>query len=154
MCTINQDHMMYGSWDMKCNRRNFFVILGNFLPSYPYPQPYAHPPSPSKSPKNENFKKIKKGLEISFNTSVPKIMIISFIVPEIWSMPDIFHFGLFFALLPPNSLKKWKKSLEISSFYTSLLKIMIICYTAPEIWCRTDVIVIFHFGLFFALLPP
>ena len=50
--------------------------------------------------------------------------------------------------------KKWKKSLEISSFYTSLLKIMILCYTAPEIWCWTDVIVIFHFGLFFALLPP
>ena len=38
-------------------------------------------------------------------------MIISFIVPEIWPMPHIFHFGLFFALLPPNSLKneKFKK---------------------------------------------
>ena len=34
MCTINQDHMMHGSWDMKCNRQNFFVILGNFLPFY------------------------------------------------------------------------------------------------------------------------
>ena len=31
---------------------------------------------------------------------------------------------------------------------------MIICYTVPEIWHVTDVIVIFHFGLFFALLPP
>ena len=29
---------------------------------------------------------------------------------------------------------------------------MIICYTDPEIWCVTEVIV-FHFGLFFALLP-
>ena len=29
---------------------------------------------------------------------------------------------------------------------------MIICYTVPEIWCKTTVI-IFHFGLFFALLP-
>ena len=29
---------------------------------------------------------------------------------------------------------------------------MIISYTVPEIWCVTDVIVIFHFGLFFALL--
>ena len=29
------------------------------------------------------------------------------------------------------------------------------CYTVPEIWCVTDLIVIFHFGLFFAfLLPP
>ena len=31
---------------------------------------------------------------------------------------------------------------------------MIICYTVPEIWHVTDVIVIFHFGLFLALLPP
>ena len=29
-----------------------------------------------------------------------------------------------------------------------------ICYTVLEIWCVTDVIVIFHFGLLFALLPP
>ena len=48
--------------------------------------------------------------------------------------------------------KKWKKHVEISSFYTCVPKIMIICYTVPEIWCVTDVIVIFHFGLFFALL--
>ena len=31
---------------------------------------------------------------------------------------------------------------------------MIICYTVPEIWHVTDVIFIFYFGLFFALLPP
>ena len=29
---------------------------------------------------------------------------------------------------------------------------MIICYFVPEIWCVTDVIVIFHFRPFFALL--
>ena len=34
------------------------------------------------------------------------------------------------------------------------MKIMIICYTVPEIWHMTDVISVFHFGLFFALLPP
>ena len=39
------------------------------------------------------------------------------------------------------------------SFYTSVPKLMIICFTVPEIWCVTDVIVIFHFGLFFVLLP-
>ena len=44
--------------------------------------------------------------------------------------------------------------MEISSFYTSVPKIMIICYIVPEIWCVIDVIVIFHFGLFFANLPP
>ena len=49
--------------------------------------------------------------------------------------------------------KKMKKLLEISSFCTNVAKIMIIGCTAPEIWWITDVIVIFHFGLFFALLP-
>ena len=30
---------------------------------------------------------------------------------------------------------------------------MIVCYTVPEIWHMTDVIVIFPFGLIFALYP-
>ena len=46
-----------------------------------------------------------------------------------------------------------KKTPEISSFYTIVPKIMIICYNVPEIRCVTHVVVIFHFGLFFALLP-
>ena len=91
-------------------------------------------------------------------------------------------FWAIFALLSPNSLKnenlkKIKKRLKISLFYTFVPKI--ICYTVPEIWCMTDVTIIFHFsfwaiiclftsplppspppcnifhfGLFFALLPP
>ena len=31
---------------------------------------------------------------------------------------------------------------------------MIMCYTVPGIWHVTRAIFIFHFGLFFALLPP
>ena len=49
-------------------------------------------------------------------------------------------------------LKKWRNPLEISSFYTSAPKVMIICYTVPKIWCGRDV-TIFHFRLFFLLLP-
>ena len=30
MCTINDYHMMYSSWDMKHDRQNFFVILDLF----------------------------------------------------------------------------------------------------------------------------
>ena len=52
------------------------------------------------------------------------------------------------------SKKKEKKHLKISSFYTSVSKIIIIGYTVPEIWHVMDVIVTFHFGLFFALYPP
>ena len=65
--------------------------------------------------------------------------------PEIWSLTDrnFCHFGQF-----------GKKHLEILSVYTSVPKVMIISYTVPEIWHMTDVIVLFYFGLFFALLPP
>ena len=89
-------------------------------------------------------------------------MIICYTAPEIWRVTDvivIFHFGLFFALLPPNSpkmkikKKNEKKLLEIS-FCRSVPKIMMKCYTVPEIWRVTYVIVIFHFGLFFAILAP
>ena len=94
-CTINDNHMIYGSWDMMCTRQNFFVILGHFFPFYP---PLTA-----------------------------------------WKM---------------KNSKKWKKCHDISSFYTIAPKIMIICYIVPDIWQVTDVIVIFDFGLFFALLPP
>ena len=51
------------------------------------------------------------------------------------------------------SMKTWKKCLEIASFHSSVPKIIIIGYTVLEIWHVMDVIVIFHFGLFFTLLP-
>ena len=51
-------------------------------------------------------------------------------------------------------LKKWKKTLETSSFCIYVPKIMIKWCMVPERWCVTDVIVIYHFGLFFALLQP
>ena len=73
MCAINQDHMMFGSWDMNFNRQNFFVILDILLTFY-----------------SPNTLKMKKTLEIlSFYTGVPKIMIIGFTVPEIWHMSDV-----------------------------------------------------------------
>ena len=130
-----------------------FLILGHFLPFYP-----------TNSQKNQNLEKMKKKkcLEISsFYIFVPKIMIRWCTVPEIWYVTDviIFYFGPFFALLPCNSPKnqnfeKMKNTLDISSFYICVPKIMIRWCTVPEIWCVTDVIVISHFGLFFALLPP
>ena len=30
MCIINDNHMIYGSWDMEWNWQSFFVILDNF----------------------------------------------------------------------------------------------------------------------------
>ena len=76
----------------------------------------------------------------------------------------IFHFELFFAFLPvppplaqqPEKYKfqnNEKKPINVLSFYTSVQKIMIISYNVPEIWHVMDVIVVFHFGQFLALLP-
>ena len=61
-CTINDNHMMYGSWNMKCDRQNILSFWANFCPFTPI--------------------------------TTQKIKI----------------------------LKKWKKHLEISSFYTGVLK--------------------------------
>ena len=49
-------------------------------------------------------------------------------------------------------MKNWKKCQEISSFYTSVPKIITICYRVPEIWYVMGLSIIFHSGLFFALL--
>ena len=110
----------------------FFVILGHFLPFYPL-----------NSPKSENIRKMKKNISYhmnrsSFYTSVPKIMIIGFAVPEIWHMIHViftFHFGLFLFFYPltaqkNQNFKKMKtKCQEIPLFYTGVPKIMIR-------WCK------------------
>ena len=48
-CVINGNHMMYGSWDMKHDGQNFFVILDYFLPFYL-----------TNNLKNQNLGKVKK----------------------------------------------------------------------------------------------
>ena len=151
MCTINHNHMMYVTWDIKCDRYYFLSFWSIFCPF-----------TPLTAQKIKILKKWKKFMETSsFYISVPKITIRRCTVPQIWCVTDviIFHFGPFFTLLPPNSpkyqnFKKRIKHLEISSLYICVPKIMIRWRTVPEIWCVTDVIVISHSGLFFALLPP
>ena len=59
MCTINDNHMMYGSWDMEVDGQN--VILDHFSAFLP-----------PNNQKNQNFEKLKKLLEIlSFYTYIP-----------------------------------------------------------------------------------
>ena len=38
LCTTNDDHIMYGLWDIK-RTKQFFVFLGYFLPFYPTNNP-------------------------------------------------------------------------------------------------------------------
>ena len=59
MRSINDNHMMYGSWDMERNRQ-CFVVWANFCPFYP-----------TNNLKNQNFEKLKKklgDLELSYET--------------------------------------------------------------------------------------
>ena len=77
-CTINQDHMhpWYDVWFLRyeVQQTELFCRPGPFFSLYP-----------SNSPKNENFKNGKKTPEISsFYTSVPKIIILCYTVPEIY----------------------------------------------------------------------
>ena len=147
-CNINHNHMIYGSWDIKCNRQIFFVILGHILTFYP-----------PNSPKNENIKKMKTPGDIIILHKCTKTH--DHMLYCSWDMvrDRCNCCFLFWAIFCPFTAwkikisKNWKKHQEASSYYTSLPKIMIICYTAPEIWHATHVIVIFHFGQFFALLP-
>ena len=98
------------------------------------------------SPKNQDFEKWKKHLEISlFYICVPKIMIRWCMVPEIRCEGcNYFSFWAIFCLFTPLTapkikiLKKWKKHLEISSFYIWVPKIMIRWCTIPEICRATD----------------
>ena len=129
-CAINEDQMMHGSWDIKCKGQSFWVL------------PLLT------TQKIKIFEKQKKHLKI---------------LPFYFSGTKNHDHILYFLPLPLTTLgirilKKWKKKkkhLEMSSFYISGTKYQDhICYTVPEIWHVTDVIFTFHFGLFFAVLPP
>ena len=84
MCTINDNHEMYVSWDMECDKY-FFVILHHFLTFYPL-----------KNPKNQNFEKMKiiSG-DILILHMCTKMKIIWSMIPEIQSVTMFCHFGPF-----------------------------------------------------------
>ena len=156
MRTINENHMMYDSWDMEHDRQDFFLILDHFLPFYtPYP---IWQPRKSKFWKNENSTwRYHHFTQVYHKWQSYDIWLLRY---DVHQTKFFCHLGTFFSFLPPltawkmKNSKKWKKCHDISSFYTIAPKIMIICYIVPDIWQVTDVIVIFDFGLFFALLPP
>ena len=95
-CTKNHDHMPHCSWDMVCEGCNCcFSFWAIFCPFTPL--------TAQNTEISKKWKKKKKHLEISFYTSVPKVMLKCCTAPDIWCLTDviIFHFGLLFALLPP-----------------------------------------------------
>ena len=61
MCTVNEDHMIYGFWNIMCDRQKFLSFWAIFLPFQPLDKL-----------ENQNFNIEKKYLEIlSFYTFEP-----------------------------------------------------------------------------------
>ena len=149
-CSIPDNHRIYGSWDMKCNKQNFFVILGHFCP---FTSLTAQKMKISKKWTEEIIilHKCTESHDHRLYCSWDMACEGCNCYFSFWAI--FFNFTLLTAQKMKIS-KKWKLHLEISSFNTSVPKIVIICFTVPEIRHVTNVIVIFHFGLFFALLPP
>ena len=150
MCTINENHMMYGSWDIEIwsATDRIFSHFGPFS---------ALLPPPNNNPENENFENMKKSPE---DTIILHKCTINdnHMMDGSWNMMcNKQNFLSYWAIFCPftllttqrvKTLKKWKEHLEISSLNTSEPKIIIICYTVPEIWHVIDVTVIFHLDYF------
>ena len=64
VCTTNDNHMVYGSLDIRCNRQNFSWTI--FCPVKPPP-----PPPPPKNLENQYFHKMKKKRFLEILSFVP-----------------------------------------------------------------------------------
>ena len=130
ICTINDNLLMYGSWDVDCDRQNFLSFWTVFCPF-----------TPLWTQKNKLWKKWKKYLKI-----------LSFYKHK-WQSYDAWflRYGMqqteYFIILDCFSpfyplttqkikiLKKWKKRLEILSFYTFNINDNHMMYGSWDIEC-------------------
>ena len=125
MCTINDNHMIYGSWDMKYNRHNCLLFLTAFCP---FTTPHS-PPTPLPPLTTHKFKIIKRwkknpGDIILHNCTIND----NHMMYGSWDMEQGRHnsllfwniFCLFTSLTnhKTNILKKWKTTQKILSFST------------------------------------
>ena len=134
MSTINEDHMIYGSWNIRCDRQIFLSFWAIFCPC---------------TPKKTKFWKNEKNTWRYYHFTH---------VYHKWQSCDIWfvRYGAqqteFFAFwtifcsftCPPNNPKKLKfgknekRSLKILLFYTCVPKMRIIWCMILEIWSLTD----------------
>ena len=123
MCTVNDSHMMYGSWDMKCNEQNFLSFWTVFCHF-----------TPLTTQKIKIWKTEKKAwIYYHFTHVYHKLQSydVEFLRYQASQTGFFCHLDNFLPIYPLKTqkikiLKYWKKHLEILSFYTSVPKIMII----------------------------
>ena len=101
-----------------------FCYFGHFCPF-----------TPLTTQKIKTLKKRKKFLEISFYTTVPKIMIICYTVPGIWRVTDVICVFFFlpscaiFCLFTPQLPKKEKKNVWTYQYFTHVYQ---------QLWSHDD----------------
>ena len=116
---INDNHMIYGSWDMECKDKVFLSFWTNFALLLP------------DNPENQNFENEKNTWRYYHFPHVYhkwKSYDVWCMVSQIWSVTDrIFcHFRLFFALLPPPpsptpKSKFWKNEKSAWRYHFTLV---------------------------------
>ena len=138
LCTINDSHMMYGSWDMECNGQ-FFVIFCTFIPQ---------------QPEKLKFWKNEKNTWRCYHFTH---------VYHKWQSYDkwFLRYGAWqtelfvildnFLQLKNQNFEKMKKS-PGDIILQKCIKNHDNMLSAPEIWHVIVEIVFFHFGQFLALL--
>ena len=135
-CTKNHDHRLYCSWDMVCDGCNCFWFWAIFYPFTPY------------QPKKCKFQKMK-----FTQVYIPKIMIICMLYCS-WDMVcdgcNCFSFWAIFYPFNPYQPKKCKfQKMKFTQVYQKSWS-----YAILFLRYGTWHVIIFHFGLFFTLLPP
>ena len=95
-CTINDNYMMYGSWDTECDGQNILSFWTMFCPF--------------NNPKNPNFEKLKKVPgDIIILHKCTKNHDICYTFSELWCVTDVillfFILGYFLPFYLPSSLK-------------------------------------------------
>ena len=150
MCTINKDHMMYVSWNIRCDSQKSSKFCAIFCPFG--------------SLTNWKFKilKLKKVsghiiLQICTINDNHDICLLRY---GAWSTQFFVILDHCLHFYPPNNsknqkLEKWEIQVEILSFWTCVPLTTIILCMVPEIWTlsRADFLVILDCFLHFYPLP-
>ena len=134
LCTTNDDHIMYGSWDMERERQIFLSCWTCFWPFTPAP------PLPKILKKNEkNASKYRHYTQAYHKWQSHDVQFLRY---EAWQ-----SFLSFWDIICPFTpittrkikiLKKWKKTPRGIIILHMRTKIRITWYTVPKIWCTTD----------------
>ena len=158
LCTTNDNHMMYGSWDRVCNRQIFFSFWTIFCPFTSLTTQKIKilkkwktclsfwtifctfiPPNNSENQSSENMKKNLRDIILHeyHEWESHDAWFLRYGAQQAECVFILDHFLLFY---PPNNPKnqnfeKWKKHLEKPSFYTWVPQMTITWCMVPEMMC-------------------